>query len=45
MLSELRDHLYTCTAGILNSDSSDETDSNQPQQIQPTNADNTKSVA
>ncbi|CAB4024362.1 Hypothetical predicted protein, partial [Paramuricea clavata] len=38
MLSELRDHLYTCTAGILNSHSSDETDSNQHQQIQPTNA-------
>ncbi|CAB3983909.1 Arylsulfatase B [Paramuricea clavata] len=35
MLSE---HLYTCTAGILNSDLSDENDFNQPQQIQPTNA-------
>ena len=37
ILNELRSHLYTCTAGILSSDSSDETDSNQQRQIQSVN--------
>jgi hypothetical protein len=34
ILNELRSHLYTCTAGILSSDSSDESDFRQQRQIQ-----------
>lgn len=38
-LNELRSHLYSCTAGILSSDSSEnENDSNQRRQIQPSNS-------
>ena len=33
----MHSHLYTCTAGVLSSDSSDETDSNQQRQIQSVN--------